>query len=341
MTADPAALGLPAEVGESGLDEPDRRRWRPTRLQISMGIWVVFVGLLLAKWRVTTNQNQLFVIIGTGLIAAGAGRLHHIGQVVKDWFPLFVILAVYGELRNLAANWFTVHVTPQIDIDKALFGVVPTVWLQHELFTPGRLHWYDVVAFTVYLSHFFVSLVVAAILWKFAYPRFRRFVVLFVSLTFAAFITYALFPAAPPWLASQSNQLAPTARIIDEVWTHIGLHSGVSLFSAKSSLANPVAAVPSLHAAYPLLLMLFFWDSAKKWRWLLPLYPLAMAFSLVYTGEHYVFDILLGWVYAATIYFVGTWAMNAWSRRRAVRRAAPEPGAEPEVLVGAALSSPG
>jgi len=83
----PAALGLPAEVGESGLDEPDRRRWRPTRLQISLGIWVVFVGLLLAKWRVTTNQTQLFVIIGTGLIAAGAGRLHHIGQVVKDWFP--------------------------------------------------------------------------------------------------------------------------------------------------------------------------------------------------------------------------------------------------------------
>ena len=56
--------------------------------------------------------------------------------------------------------------------------------------------------------------------------------------------------------------------------------------------------MPSLHAAYPVLLMLFFWSSAGKWRWLLPLYPLLMAFSLVYTGEHYVFDILLGWVYA-------------------------------------------
>jgi hypothetical protein len=341
MTADPAALGLPADLGESGLDEPNRRRWRPTRLQTSMAIWLVFVGVLLAKWRLTTNQTQLFIIIGSGLIAAGAGRLHHIGQVVKDWFPLFVILAVYSELRNLAASWFTVHVTPQIDVDKGLFGVVPTVWLQHQLFTPGRLHWYDVLAFSVYLTHFFASLVVAAILWKFAYPRFRRFVVLFVSLTFAAFITYALFPAAPPWLASQSHHLAPTARIVDEVWTHIGLHSGASLFSAKSDLANPVAAVPSLHAAYPVLLMLFFWGSAKKWRWLLPLYPLAMAFALVYTGEHYVFDILLGWVYATVVYFVGTWAMNAWSRRRASARPEPEPAPEPAVLAGAALSSPG
>ncbi len=340
MTADPAALGLPGEVGGAEL-QPGRRRWRPTRLQTSIAIWVVFVALLLARWGLTTNQTQLFVIIGSGLIAAGAGRLHHIGQVVKDWFPLFVILFVYSELRNLADKWFTVHVTPQINVDKALFGVVPTVWLQHELFTPGRLHWWDVLTFSVYLSHFFASLVVAAVLWKFAYPRFRRFVVLFVSLTFAGFVTYALFPAAPPWLASQSHAIPPTARIVDEVWAHIGLHSGASLFSAKSNFANPVAAVPSLHAAYPVLLMLFFWGSAKKWRWLLPLYPLAMAFSLVYTGEHYVFDILLGWIYAVTIYFVGTWAMNAWSRRRTSARAAPASMREPEVLAGAGLSSPG
>ncbi len=340
MTADPAALPVPSEVGGSGVDDPDRR-WRPTRLQTSMFLWLVFVGLLLAKWHLSTNQNLLFVIIGSGLIAAGAGRLHHIGQVVKDWFPLFLILFVYSELRNLAGNWFTVHVTPQIDFDKWLFGTVPTVWLQRQLFTPGTLHWYDVAAFFVYLSHFFTSLIVAAVLWKFAYPRFKRFVVLFISLTFAGFITYALFPAAPPWLASQSHNIPPTARIVDEVWTHIGLRSGASLFSAKSNLANPVAAVPSLHAAYPVLLMLFFWNSAKRWRWLLPLYPLAMAFALVYTGEHYVFDIVLGWIYAVVVYFVGTWAMNAWSRRRAAARAAVAVAPEPAPLEPAALSSPG
>ncbi len=97
--------------------------------------------------------------------------------------------------------------------------------------------------------------------------------------------------------------------------------------------------MPSLHAAYPLLLMLFFWPLAGRWRWLLPLYPLAMAFSLVYAGEHYVFDIFLGWLYAAVVYFVGMWAMDAWARRRA-ERSAVVTASPPEALVGASVSSP-
>ena len=191
----------------------------------------------------------------------------------------------------------------------------------------------------VYVSHFFAALLVAAFLWKFAYPRFRRFAGLFVALSFAAFVTYALFPAAPPWLASQSHAIGPTAKIVDEIWAHLGLHNGGSLLSARSPLANPVAAIPSLHAAYPVLLMLFFWRGAGRWRWLLALYPLAMAFALVYTGEHYVFDIFLGWLYAVVVYFVGTWVADRWALRRAARALAAEPSTG--VLVGAAaFSSP-
>jgi membrane-associated phospholipid phosphatase len=46
-----------------------------------------------------------------------------------------------------------------------------------------------------------------------------------------------------------------------------------------------------------------------------------MAFTLVYSGEHYVSDILLGWFYAVVAF-----ALNrAWERWRAARRAAREP----------------
>jgi membrane-associated phospholipid phosphatase len=163
---------------------------------------------------------------------------------------------------------------------------------------------------------------------------------LFVALSFTAFATYALFPASPPWLASQTHALAPTAKIVDEIWTHLGLKNGASLLSARSHEANPVAAIPSLHGAFPVLLMLFFWRSAGRWRWLLPLYPLAMGFSLVYTGEHYVVDIFLGWLYAVVVYFVGTWLMDRWARRRAARRVDPPPPvAVPRELAGASLSS--
>ena len=81
------------------------------------------------------------------------------------------------------------------------------------------------------------------------------------------------------------------------------VYPAAALFENSSRYVNEVAALPSLHSAYTLLPLLFFWSSARVWqRVLLVLYPLAMGFSLVYTGEHYVFDIVLGWVYAVAVY---------------------------------------
>ena len=76
--------------------------------------------------------------------------------------------------------------------------------------------------------------------------------------------------------------------------------------------------MPSLHAAFPVLILLFFWGGARWWqRILLVAYPLAMAFTLVYGGEHYVTDVLAGWVYAVVVYG----AVLAIERARANRRA--------------------
>ena len=40
-----------------------------------------------------------------------------------------------------------------------------------------------------------------------------------------------------------------------------------------------------------------------------------MALTLVYTGEHYVIDILLGWLYATGVYVVGSRLLDRWDRR--------------------------
>ena len=291
-------------------------RWRPSRTQVAWGIWATVFGVTTWRWGMPRSRPQLFLILGLALLAATAGNRRGWARVVRDWFPLFVILSAYDIVRGQAQFWGTVHIVPQINADRWLFGGVPTVWLQHHLFTPGRPHWWDYGVFFVYLSHFFVALIVAAVLWKVNHALFRRFAAFFVALTLLAFVTYAAFPAAPPWLASQSEHLAPTARIIDEMWSHIALRGGAQTLSATSNLANPVAAMPSLHAAYPMLLLLFFWRRAGRWRWLLALYPLAMGFALVYTAEHYVIDVLFGWLYAAVVYFVGCRIAERWATRR-------------------------
>jgi hypothetical protein len=93
---------------------------------------------------------------------------------------------------------------------------------------------------------------------------------------------------------------------------------------AENKFANKVAAVPSLHAAFPMLMLLFFWSSGWGSRIFFGLYTLAMGTTLVYTAEHYVSDILLGWIYAAVVFFAVSW----WWRRQARRRAAGGAAAE-------------
>jgi membrane-associated phospholipid phosphatase len=90
------------------------------------------------------------------------------------------------------------------------------------------------------------------------------------------------------------------------------------LFQRGWEYSNPVAAVPSLHAAYTLLVTLFLWRVVARWaRPLLALYPLAMAFALVYTAEHYLFDVLLGWAYT----LVAVWVVSRVAAYLGERRA--------------------
>ena len=80
--------------------------------------------------------------------------------------------------------------------------------------------------------------------------------------------------------------------------------------------------MPSLHAAYALLATLAVWRLVPRWaRVLLAIYPLAMTFALVYSGEHYVVDCIAGFAYALFSYGIVT----AVAERRAARvRRVPE-----------------
>ena len=79
--------------------------------------------------------------------------------------------------------------------------------------------------------------------------------------------------------------------------------------------------MPPLHAAYPMLLLLFFWKRARPAvRAILVAYVLAMAFTLVYTGEHFVLDEVVGWSYAIITFVVGGRLFDRWAAWRKAKR---------------------
>jgi membrane-associated phospholipid phosphatase len=288
-------------------------------------VYLGALGTVIASWGLPLARDQLFFWLGLGMAAFSISAWRSWGWMVLDWLPLFGLLAAYDYLRGaVAVAPSQAHLLPQLDADKALFGgAVPTVWLQQHLWNPAHLHAYDYAVWVVYMTHFFVIWIVAAALWRASRERFHRYALLTVTLTLAAFLTYWLYPAQPPWLAGEGAHMQAVDRIVPLVWGQLGVQTIQSVYE-NGSFVNTVAAMPSLHAAYPLMLLLFFWSAGWRIRALLGAYTLAMAFTLVYGGEHFVSDILAGWAMALAAFF----AINAVSGRvRAPRLRSPRPAA--------------
>jgi hypothetical protein len=251
-----------------------------------------------------------------GLVALTcAGATHGVRRFLMDWLPLVVIAAGYDTVRAQAPDLIArAIVRPQLRFDELVFGgTAPTVQLQRWLdVRPNRVHWWDYLAWVAYLSHFVVTLAVAAFLYFTNRARFKRLALLILTVSVAGFITYFIIPAEPPWLASRQGALPHTTRVVHDIWSNLDLPTIAKVFNGDSRVANPVAALPSLHAAWPFMLLLFLWPVLRRGRWLLVGYNAVMVFVLVYGAEHYVSDILLGWLYA-TVVFVA-WS-RYWARR--------------------------
>jgi hypothetical protein len=267
--------------------------------------YLVALGITIATWGLPIARDQLFFWLGLGMAAFSVGRWRSWGRMALEWLPFFGLLVLYDVLRgDVAVAPERAHQAAQIDFDRALFGhEIPTLWLQRHLWTPGHLHWYDYLTWATYMTHFFAVWTVAAVLWRVAHDRFRRYVVLVVLLTLGAFLTYWLYPAQPPWLAAQDGALGSMDRIVPSVWGQLGVGTVQSVYE-NAALVNTVAAMPSLHAAYPCLLLLFFWSAGWRVRIPLALYTLAMGTALVYGGEHYVLDIVAGWAMAGATFAI-------------------------------------
>ena len=69
--------------------------------------------------------------------------------------------------------------------------------------------------------------------------------------------------------------------------------------------ANVFAAIPSLHAAYPIVL--FYFGLKKRKKWLTALFAidiLGIWFAAVYSMHHYIIDVILGAFCAIIAIFV-------------------------------------
>jgi len=258
---------------------------------------IVGVAVLFVVQRNFWTPDTLFIVLLALFVVLGQAR-----AFLLRFAPFLLLLLTYDSFRSIADQLNThVHFTEMINFDRFITGgSLPTADLQNILWH-GHVQWYDFYFYFLYTIHFLAPVLLAILLWKLRPKMYWSFVGALVGLSFAAFFTYVIFPAAPPWMASDLHYIAPIHHISSDVWSAMGVTNYSQVYAKLAP--NAVAAVPSLHAAYPTLFVLFL-ISAFGWRrtWWTIIYPISIWVGVVYLGEHYVFDVILGIIYAVGIF---------------------------------------
>lgn len=160
----------------------------------------------------------------------------------------------------------------------------------------------DLVCAVPYGAFLFIEVGFAVFLYRKDYERMRRFAWTFLVVNVAGFLTYHAYPAAPPWYFDAHGcavDLA-TAASAGPNLTRVDAALGVPFFGALYGRSNDVfGAVPSLHVAYPMSILLWGWPILRPLgRGLSLLFLATMSFGAIYLDHHWVVDVLLGLVYA-------------------------------------------
>ncbi|MHA4810967.1 phosphatase PAP2 family protein [Flavitalea flava] len=261
--------------------------------------YLIFSALLIGF---KTDQLFLVILFNTLFYLSKPTRRFILG------FSVFIVFWILFDSMKAFPNYRfnTVHIESLYHAEQGLFGLRQTdvaQGLPGALLTPNeywQLHalpFLDGMAGLFYLCWIPLPLAFAGYLFYKNKENFFRFSFSFLLVNLLGFVVYYIYPAAPPWYvqlygfnfhAHTPGNTAGLARF-DRMF-------GVSVFSslyAKSS--NVFAAMPSLHAAYPLTVL--YYGLRTRLGWINVLFAVIMLgiwFAAVYSSHHYVLDVLAG-----------------------------------------------
>jgi hypothetical protein len=266
--------------------------------------------LILAALLIGFKTDQLFLVglFNVLFYLSGPTRRFILG------FTVFIVFWVLFDSMKAFPNYRynTVHIADIYHLEKSLFGIRTAAGV---ILTPNefwQLHaatFLDILAGCSYLCWMPLPLAFSGYLFYKNKEAFFRYTLSFLFVNLVGFVVYYACPAAPPWYVQlhgfdfnphTPGNTAGLGRF--DAYFHIAVFSGLY---AKSS--NVFAAMPSLHAAYPLTVL--YYGIKYRLRYANVLFALITAgiwFAAVYSSHHYVLDVLAG----ITCAFIGITLFN-------------------------------
>lgn len=267
-------------------------KWVIPAITLSMIYWFWF-GLF-----VGVDAMTILFFFGVLILFFGTASTR---KLAIGFSPFFVYLVLYSSLKVLHKHMqLPVHIEDLYFFELKLFGVNfegARVTLC-EYFNHHQSKFFDIISGIAYITWVPIPIIFGFVLFfNEKHQLLFNFWLCFLIANIFGFIGYLGYPAAAPWYYFEyGNHLIPTAPSsaagllrFDEL---IGFPLYANMYSAGT---NTFGAMPSMHAAFPLILVYF---SRKYGNQLLTgiflLSLLGIWFGAVYSNHHYVIDLVAG-----------------------------------------------
>ena len=262
------------------------------------GTAAVSIGyLLLARLLIGFKSEQLFLVV---LFNAMYYASRPTRKIILG-FSVFIIFWIIFDSMKAFPNYRynNVHIASLYGAEKALFGFTSTGAriTPNEFFAAHHAPFFDVLAGCFYLCWVPVPLLFAGYLFYKNRTEFLAFSLTFLLVNLIGFVVYYAYPAAPPWYVQQYGFTFHAATPGNTAGLgRFDAAVGAGVFkSIYGKSSNVFAAMPSLHASYPLIV--FFYGLRNRLGAINILFGIIMAgiwWAAVYSSHHYVLDVLAG-----------------------------------------------
>jgi hypothetical protein len=243
-------------------------------------------------------------------------------------FSIFIIFWVIFDYMKAFPNYLynTVHIESLYNAEKKLFGITSNggVLTPNEYWLVNHFTFLDALTGIFYLCWVPVPLAFAGYLFFKKREAFLHFSLTFLLVNLVGFVVYYVYPAAPPWYVQQHGfEFLPlTPGSVGGLERFDTLYNTNTFHSLYAKSSNVFAAMPSLHASYPLIVLFYgIKNKLGKINLVFAIVMIGIWFAAVYNSHHYILDVLAGIICGTIGISLFQWLItNNISMQKAVKK---------------------
>lgn len=261
-----------------------------------IALLLIFFHKTVIHWPLYVLSHVALVIFILEIVRLGEKTPHkNILWFLRTFYPVVIVIYGWGEIDALALMFFGKYWSTEavIRLDKFIFGVHPTVWIQ-QLYRP----WLDELMNVFYSGYYlFMPLVSLTLFIKGKRQEALAAFSLATLTYFSNYFLFYLFPTLAPFMTDTLRML------------HTNQYSGY-IFAEITRLIQAHGAVrggtiPSSHISAVVIWSLIALRYQRKLGYALVPLAFGVAISTVYLGYHHALDPILGAIWGFICYPFG------------------------------------